>query len=109
MVKLFQMDPITVKDLGQAVITAAQDTQHSTDPQALDNFKSDIDKIVPTAPKILQGTLTTFNTNFYKAYSDVLTQRTDIGKALMGASDATIANEINTVNMFTDVPPTVLV
>lgn len=104
---VFGMDTDRVKEVGQAVVNAAADQQTSPDPLALDNFHTNLTKAMGVMPSSLITSLTTFSDNFYNYYTDVLTQRGDIGKALMGASDATTANEINTVNMF-DVPPEIM-
>ncbi|GCE05484.1 hypothetical protein [Dictyobacter aurantiacus] len=105
----FQIDTISVQELGTSVLNGAQSLQNSPDPLALDTFKSSIDQIVPDMPQILQGKITQFSTNFYKAYTDVLTQRSDIGRILLNTATASEKQEVSTVNVFTDIAPTTLI
>ncbi|GCF10023.1 hypothetical protein [Dictyobacter arantiisoli] len=105
----FQIDTVSVQDLGTGIVNGAKSVQSSPDPEALDTFKSDIDKVVPEMPLILQGKLAQFNTNFYKAYTDVLTQRSDIGRILLNTATAADKQEVSAVNVFTDIAPTTLI
>lgn len=105
---VFQMAPASVGEVGQALLNKATDEQTSTDALALDTFHKNLTSTMQTLPSSLVPQLTTFSDNFYTYYTDALTQRGDIGKALLGSKDATVAHEINTVNLFTDVPPTIM-
>ncbi|GLV58725.1 hypothetical protein KDH_55550 [Dictyobacter sp. S3.2.2.5] len=105
----FQIDTVSVQDLGTSVLNGAQSIQNSPDPLALDTFKSELNKIIPDMPQILHGKLTQFSTNFYKAYTDVLTQRSDIGRILLNTATASEKQEVSTVNVFTDIAPTTLI
>lgn len=105
---IFEMDPPSVGDIGKSLLNQANDEQTSTNALALDTFHKDLTNAMQAFPSRLVPQLTTFSNNFYKYYTDVLTQRGDIGKALMGSKDATVAHEINTINLFTDVPPRIM-
>lgn len=104
----FYMDTVSVGEVGKALVNKADDEQTSTNALALDTFHTNLTKTMQTLPSSLVTQLTTFSDNFYNYYKDVLTQRGDIGKALLGSKDAAVANEINTVNLFTDIPPEIM-
>jgi hypothetical protein len=104
-----QIDTMSVRDLGNAIVNSAQDEQNSTDPAALDNFQRDLSNIIPTMPQILDSALTQFNTNFYKSYTDVLDQRLAIGHILLSTATAAEKQEVATVNTFTDTSPQTLI
>ncbi|GHO87909.1 hypothetical protein [Dictyobacter formicarum] len=105
----FQIDTISVQELGTSILNGAQSVQDSPDPVALDAFKKDIATVVPEMPQILQGKLSQFNNNFHQAYTDVLTQRSDIGRILLNTATAADKQEVSTVNVFTDIAPTTLI
>lgn len=105
----FQIDTITVKELGTSIVNGAQSEKASPDPLALDNFHKDLNSVVPQMPQILQSTLTLFNTNFEKSYAETLDQRAAIGHILLSTATAAEENEVRTVNWFTDTSPQVLV
>ncbi|MGH2510169.1 MAG: hypothetical protein ACRDHZ_22555 [Ktedonobacteraceae bacterium] len=102
------IDSITVGQLGQAIVNTAAEEQSSTNSLALDNFHTTLTSSITELPQTLNADLTTFNTNFYKYYTDVLTQRGDIGKVLLNTATAADKTEVQTVNLFTDVPPQVM-
>jgi hypothetical protein len=89
-------------------VNSAADEQNGTSPFALDTFHADLSNDMYTMPSMLITPLITFSDNFYTYYTDVLTQRGDIGQALLGSKNAAVANEINTVNVFTDVSPEIM-
>lgn len=105
----FQIDTISVTELGTAVVNSTKDEQNSTDPEALDNFRRDLSNIVPAMPSILENVLTQFNANFYQGYADVLEQRLAIGHILLSTATAAEKHEVATVNVFTDTPPQTLI
>lgn len=105
----FQLDTISVQELGTAIVNGAQEEKSSPDPLALDNFIKDLNAVVPEMPHILQSSLKLFNTNFSKGYADVLEHRADIGRILLGTASAAEQNEVRTVNWFLDTQPQVLI
>jgi hypothetical protein len=105
----FQIDTISVKELGTAIVNSAQEEKTSTDPLALDNFHRDLDNLVPDTPQILHTALTQFSTNFYKGFGEALDQRIAIGHILLSTASATEITEVRTTNWFMDTPPQVLV
>ena len=105
----FQIDTVSVAELGTAIVNSANDEKNSTDPEALDNFRRDLSSIVPAMPSILENVLTQFSTNFYQGYVDVLEQRLAIGHILLSTATAAEKQEVATVNAFTDTPPQSLI
>lgn len=105
----FQIDTISVGELGNAIVNNAKNERNSTDPEALDNFQRELGSIIPAMPQILESVLTQFNTNFHKGYADVLDQRLAIGHILLSTATATEKQEVETVNVFTDTPPQTLI
>src|SRR3954469_12500822 len=82
----FQLDTMTIHQLGTAIVNGALEEKSSPDPLALDNFVKDLNNVVPEMPHILQSSLTLFDTNFDKGYADVLDHRADIGRILLGTA-----------------------
>lgn len=105
----FQIDTISVHDLGTAIVNSAQEEKSSTNPLALDNFVKDLDSVVPELPHILQSSLKLFDTNFSKGYGDVLDHRADIGRILLGTATEAEQREVQTVNWFMDNQPQTLI
>lgn len=101
----FQMDTISVSQMGSAIVNGAQDEKSSPDPLALDNFQRDLDSVIPQMPHILDSVLTQFSTNFAKSYGTVLDQRIAIGHILSGAATAVEKQEVQLTNSFLDSPP----
>lgn len=107
--KKFQLDTITIQELGTAVLNGALEAKSSPDPLALDNFGKELNSVVPEMPKILQSGLTHFITNFSQGYADALEHRADIGRILLGTANEAEKQEVQKVNWFLDTPPQVLV
>ncbi|HEU5382072.1 MAG TPA: hypothetical protein VFV38_42175 [Ktedonobacteraceae bacterium] len=105
----FQLDTISVSELGTSIVNGAQSEKSSPDPLALDNFQRDLHSVVPEMPQILQHALTQFTTNFAKGYGDVLDQRIAIGHILLSTATAAEKNEVQTANWFLDTSPQILV
>jgi hypothetical protein len=105
----FQIDTISVNELGHAIVNSGQSEKSSTDPDALDNFTRDLESIAPNMPPNLQSALTQFSTNFNKGYAGVIQQRIAIGHILLATATATEKQEVEAVNVFTDIAPQVLV
>ena len=107
--ELFQLDTISITELGTAIVNEAHNEKTSTDPLALDNFTRDLDTIVPEMPHVLQSPLQGFIKNFSAAYTDVLNYRADIGDILLGTASEAEKHDVQTVNWFLDTQPKVLI
>src|SRR2546430_15977284 len=105
----FQIDTITVSQLGTDIVNGAEEEKASPNPLALDNLQRDLNTIIPQTPQILHTALTQFNTNFCKNYTDVLDQRIGIGHILLNTASTTEKQEVQTTNSFLDSPPQILI